>query len=97
MYESLVLKGAADAGCAFPHSFTRNRTRESDYSPFFLRAWKVPNIVPRSCTCADLTTGKDGSSSLEGTISREVGLCSWRSVSVTGRAVCASDQLGGSG
>ena len=41
------------------------------FSLFFLRAWEVPNIVPRSCMCADLTTGKECPWLWLGTISRE--------------------------
>jgi hypothetical protein len=48
------------------HSFTRNRTRGSDFPPFFLRVLEVPTIVPPLLQYAFLAAGKDGTWSLDG-------------------------------
>jgi len=82
------------ASLVFAHSFTRNRTRGSDFLPF-LRASEVPTIFPRSCMYAFWIAGKDCSSSLDGyDFSWSRAFWGWRSACVTGRTTSASDLLG---
>jgi hypothetical protein len=62
--------------CCVTYSSTRNRTRGSDFPPFFSPCMtQVPNDVHRCCMYTDLTTRKECSWSWLGTISREATFC----------------------
>jgi hypothetical protein len=54
--------------------FTSNRTHESDLPPFSFFAWKVLNIVPRSCTCEFCRRERIDLHRWTGTIAHEVSL-----------------------
>jgi hypothetical protein len=64
------------------------------FFPLFLCSSEIPTIIPRCFRMRFWPRERIDPRHWMGTISREVGLFCWRSACVTGRAPCASDQLG---